>query len=106
MIQQHSTSTPIEMLPGIIRRTLITTEKMMICEFRFKASSVVPMHAHPHEQVGYVVSGKVIMTINGNDYELMTGDSYAAPSGISHSARIIDETVIIDTFSPPREDYK
>jgi quercetin dioxygenase-like cupin family protein len=105
MILQHSTITPIEMLPGVIRRTLITTEKMMICEFRFKAGAEVPTHSHPHEQVGYVVSGRVIMTIGANNYELLAGDSYAVPSGIAHSARIIDETIIIDTFSPPREDY-
>jgi quercetin dioxygenase-like cupin family protein len=106
MILQHSQSTPVDMLPGISRRTLITTDKLMICEFKFVAGAEVPTHSHPHEQVGYVVSGKVVMTINGEDYELTSGDSYAAPSGIPHSARIVDETVIIDTFSPPREDYK
>jgi quercetin dioxygenase-like cupin family protein len=106
MIHQHSKSTPIEMFPGITRYTLITTEKLMICEFNFNAGTEIPSHAHPHEQVGYVVSGKVIMTIDGKDYELTAGDSYAAPSGITHSARIVDDTIIIDTFSPPREDYK
>jgi quercetin dioxygenase-like cupin family protein len=106
MIQQHVNSTPVEMLPGIIRRTLITTDKLMICEFSFKPGAMIPSHSHSHEQVGYVVSGKVIMTIDGKDFELISGDSYAAPSNIVHSAKILDETIIIDTFSPPREDYR
>lgn len=106
MIRHHSDSKPIEMLPGIIRRTLITTDKLMICEFRFKAGAEIPIHEHPHEQVGYVVSGKVVMLIDGNEYNLGAGDSYGAPSGVSHSAKILEETIIIDTFSPPREDYE
>jgi quercetin dioxygenase-like cupin family protein len=106
MIRQHIESSLVEMLPGIIRRTLITTDKLMICEFRFTAGAAIPSHSHPHEQVGYVVSGKVIMTVDGQDYVLESGDSYAAPSNIMHSAKILDETIIIDTFSPPREDYK
>lgn len=105
MIQRNIESTPVEMIPGVFRRTLITTKKMMVCEFKFKSGAEIPIHAHPHEQVGYVASGKVRMTIDNKDYELSAGDTYAALSNISHGALIIDDATIIDTFSPPRDDY-
>jgi quercetin dioxygenase-like cupin family protein len=106
MIFRYIESTPVKVLPGVLRRTLITTDKLMVCEFKLNKAAEVPIHSHPHEQVGYVVKGNVRMTINNIEYELTTGDSYAAPPNVSHGASIIDDSIIIDTFSPPREDYK
>lgn len=105
-IQKRDDVKPIEMLPGLTRRTLVFGEKMMICEFDFDSNVTIPIHTHPHEQVGYVVRGKVRMTIGDQSYELATGDSYCAPSNIPHGAYTYEPTVIIDTFNPPREDYK
>lgn len=106
MIKRNIDSNPVEMVPGVIRRTLVTSNKMMICEFKFKADAEIPIHAHPHEQVGYIVSGRVRMTIDDKEFELSAGDSYAAPSNVTHGALILDDATIVDTFSPPREDYK
>ncbi len=106
MILHHADAKPVEMLPGLVRRTLIDGGAMMICEFTFEANTRIPDHAHPHEQVGYVVSGRVRMTVDGQDYDLGPGDSYRAPSGVRHGALTLEPTVIVDTFSPPREDYR
>ncbi len=96
----------VEMVPGLLRRTLVTGNSMMVCECTFKANVHVPTHSHPHEQVGYVVSGKLRIVIDGKSFDLGPGDTYCAPSNIPHSALTFEPTVVIDVFSPPREDYR
>ena len=56
-------------------------------------------------QAGYVVSGKIRITVDGKSRELGAGDSYIAPSGALHSAIALQKSVVVDAFSPPREDY-
>lgn len=106
MIYKNTDATPVEMLPGLLRRTLADGKSMLLCEFTFDANVQIPRHSHPHEQVGYVVSGRVRMTIDQQTYELGPGDSYWAPSGAPHSALTLQPCIIVDTFSPPREDYR
>ena len=96
----------INSMSGVIRRTLATGESIMICEFTFEANVAIPIHAHPHEQVGYVVDGLVEMVIGGEKFTLMKGDSYSAPSNNPHGANMLKPTIIVDSFSPPREDYR
>lgn len=97
---------PVEMLPGIHRRTLITTDEMMLVEFTLEKGAEVPMHHHPNEQMGYVISGEIEMTINGTARVCKPGDSYAIPGEVEHMARIVTDCVVLDIFSPPREDYR
>ncbi len=106
MIFLNKDAKAITALPGLTRKTLAQGQSMMICEFTFDAHVEVPIHSHPHEQVGYVVAGYVEMNIAGKKYDLKQGDSYYAPSNVPHGALTKEPTVIVDTFSPPREDYK
>ena len=93
------------MARGLTRRTLVSNETLMICRFDLECGVVIPEYSHPHDQASYVVSGKVCITVDGNTLELGAGDSYCAPSGALHSARALEASVVVDTFSPPREDY-
>ena len=97
---------PVEMLPGLDRRTLSCGARLMIAEFRARAGVEVPLHTHPHEQLGYVVSGEVQLTIRRQTARCGPGDSYTIASGVPHGARFLGECVVIDCFSPPREDYR
>jgi quercetin dioxygenase-like cupin family protein len=97
---------PVEMLPGLLRRTLGCSERLMIAEFRAQSGVLIPRHSHPHDQVGYVVSGQMELTIGEEAACCASGDSYAIPGGVEHGARFLKECVIIDCFSPPREDYR
>jgi quercetin dioxygenase-like cupin family protein len=106
MIFYNNETKPIPVLPGLVRKTLAQCPSMMICEFTFKANVEIPLHAHPHEQVGYLVEGQVEMTIDGKKNILNKGDSYYAPSNIPHGVYTLKPSIIIDTFSPPREDYQ
>jgi len=106
MILHNKDAKPIQVLPGLIRRTLAEGPSMMICEFIFDAHVTVPVHSHPHEQVGYIVEGRVEMSIDGKKTELLKGDTYVAPSNVPHGAYTLEPAVIVDSFSPPREDYR
>ena len=105
MIKLHTESNAVVMLPGLTRRTLVASQVLMICEFTFEPGVTIPMHSHPHEQVGYVVVGCVEMTVADHTATLTAGDSYYAPSDVPHGALTLEPTIIIDTFTPPREDY-
>ncbi len=97
--------TPVEMLPGLYRRTLAWGEKAMLCEFTAEAGVQVPLHSHPHEQVGMVQSGRVEFTVAGERWIAGPGDAYAIPGGVEHAARFLEPTVLLELFSPPREEY-
>ena len=97
---------PVEMRPGLIRRTLAVGDRVMICEFRGQAGVTIAAHDHPAEQAGYVVSGQMAFTISGVERLVGPGDSYVILGGGSHGARFVTDVVIVETFGPPRDDYK
>lgn len=83
-------------------------ENMLLAVVDLEAGSVLPVHSHPHEQCGYVISGEVEFTIGGETRLLHAGDVYFIPGGIEHGARVVsaDAAQVIDVFSPVREDLK
>ena len=68
--------------------------------------SQVPMHDHPHEQMGVVLEGEFVMVIGGESRTIKTGDKYVIPGGIEHGVPEVKiKSVALDIFTPPREDY-
>ncbi len=106
MIFQRSDATPVEMMPGLVRRVLAVSPTMMLAEFTFEQGASVPQHSHPNDQVGYVVAGRMEMTIGNQTVICGPGDSYHAPPDIPHSGVSLEPSVVIDVFHPPREDYR
>lgn len=96
----------IEMRPGVHRRTMSITDEVMICEFFLEREATVSPHQHMNDQAGYVVYGSVEVTIGDFTQVLERGDSYAIPGGIVHSVKAIIDSLLIDVFSPPRDDYR
>jgi quercetin dioxygenase-like cupin family protein len=78
----------------------------MIVEFRIKADVVVRLHQHPHDQIGYMVNGEMEMEIGGQMHIYRDGDSWAIPGGVTHQAYFPSDCVLIECFTPPREDYQ
>ncbi|MSP11854.1 MAG: cupin domain-containing protein [Chloroflexi bacterium] len=106
MILHYEDARPVEMMPGVTRRTMISGDKIMVCEIIIEAGAVVPFHSHPHEQAGYVVSGEMEWLVGDDSYRVKSGDGYKVPGGMQHSARGVTRVIVVDTFSPPREEYK
>ena len=78
----------------------------MVCEFFLERGTVVPTHQHMHEQSGYVVSGQVTFTIGDMTQTLLPGDSYAIPGDVPHSVTAEEDSVLVEIFSPPREEFR
>lgn len=105
MFFQRQDADIVEMMEGLTRRVLATSEGLMLAEFTFDQGAEVPAHSHPHDQVGYVVSGRLRMVIGDRIAECGPGDSYHAPPNVLHSGVALAPAVVIDVFNPPREDY-
>jgi quercetin dioxygenase-like cupin family protein len=78
----------------------------MLCEFFLERGAAVPEHQHPHDQVGYVIYGKLEMKVGDEVRVCQPGDTYQIAGGLLHSARALADTLVIDAFTPPREDYR
>jgi quercetin dioxygenase-like cupin family protein len=90
---------------GAERRVLSHGENLMAVQFNFKAGTTAPMHSHPHEQIGYVVSGEIQLFMAGlEDERLTAGCSYYVSPNVSHGVRVLEPTVLLDCFTPARED--
>ena len=92
-------------LEGIERKTLVHGEKMLMTEFRLRKGCVLPRHAHEHEQTGYLVKGRIRLSIGAEVYDAQAGDSWSIPGGVEHGAEILEESAAIEVFSPVRDDY-
>jgi quercetin dioxygenase-like cupin family protein len=77
----------------------------MVAQTTIEAGTRVPDHAHPHEQITYVVKGRLEMCVGVETYVLGSGDSLLIPSEATHCGTAQEETTLIDVFSPPREDF-
>lgn len=90
---------------GVSLDSLAVGEKSMVCKMNYVVGNFATEHAHPHEQSGYVISGRYLMTVKEQAYELGPGDSYAIPGNTPHSFKVIESGEVIDVFTPIREDY-
>ncbi|GAG14755.1 unnamed protein product, partial [marine sediment metagenome] len=59
----YDSASPVEMLPGVVRRTLTDGDRLMLIEVTVEQGAVVPMHTHPHEQTGYLISGRFLFEL-------------------------------------------
>ncbi|MSO96150.1 MAG: cupin domain-containing protein [Thermoleophilia bacterium] len=94
-----------ELVPGVTMRPLFG-QGAMLNLIEFSPGTSVPLHAHPHEQLGHVLEGEVLMTIGGIDYPLGPGDAYQIPGGVEHGAVCEERCLVMDIFAPVREDYR
>lgn len=90
--------------PGIMRRTLASGPQMMQMIVRLAPGSHLPEHQHPHEQLTHILRGRLRLYIAGEAHDLGPGDSRCIPGNTMHAADTLEEALVIDTFSPPRED--
>lgn len=94
-----------ELMEGILLKPLAYGEKTMLCEFRLEKGRMLPLHSHPHEQTGYLVSGRMNMIIGDEKKEARAGDSWSIPGGAEHGAEVMEDAVVVEVFCPVREDY-
>jgi quercetin dioxygenase-like cupin family protein len=89
-----------------VERKVVLGERLMMVMYRFAPNQVWPEEAHEAEQGGYILKGRIELTLpaRGEKHLLGAGDGYLIPSQVPHSWRVLEETTLIDFFSPPRQE--
>lgn len=105
MFVRHSVQGYHSPFDGIELKTLAYGEKTMMTQFRLQKGATLPRHRHPHEQTGYLVSGKMRLFVNEQQIECHPGDSWTIPGDAEHGAEILEDAIAVEVFSPIREDY-
>ena len=90
---------------GIQRQLYGYDDKIMLVKVKFEKGAVGALHEHPHSQVTYVESGVYEITIGGEKRIIKKGDGYYAPPNVVHGAVCLEPGMLIDVFSPVREDF-
>lgn len=94
-----------EIKQGIRRQILGYDSDLMLVRVYFEAGIVADRHKHRHQQISYVERGKFEVEIDGKKEILSAGDCFIIPSGALHGAICLEEGILIDTFSPKRDDF-
>jgi quercetin dioxygenase-like cupin family protein len=105
MTQYDWNSMPAEQLNPQITRRVVHTENLTIARLQIAKDAVVPEHSHVNEQVATVERGALKFQIGGHDVVLRDGQSLAIPSNVPHSVVALEDTTVMDIFSPRREDW-
>lgn len=99
-------SIPVEKISEGIERQMVIGQNLMICRLKFDPFVVTPAHSHPHEQLTLVMQGKVKFILGDEERIMSAGNVLHFPSNHWHGATMLDEEVVlIDIFSPIREDF-
>jgi quercetin dioxygenase-like cupin family protein len=99
---------PAEPMKGSITRQLITSQRMMIAHVRLKKGDEVPKHSHENEQITYILEGALHFWLGAKgDREVIVraGEVLVIPSNLEHRAVALEETLDVDVFNPPRQDW-
>ena len=105
MFKKRTAGETTEVIQGIHLKTLVYGDKTLMTEVFLEKGAVIPPHGHPSEQTGYLVSGRMEFIIDGMKQIAEPGDSWSIASNVEHSATAIEETLVVEVFSPVREDY-
>ena len=97
-----------ERVSDMLERRLITGDRMMLAHVYLKKGCIVPKHAHENEQLTYILEGALKFRIGEDGAEeiiVSAGEVLLIPSNIPHMAEALEETLDVDVFSPPRQDW-
>jgi quercetin dioxygenase-like cupin family protein len=98
-------SVDVEELAVNIRRRMIAGTKEMLVRWELTKGAVAGRHSHPHEQIVVMVHGKLRLIVGDDETIMGRDDIVVIPPNVPHEAHALEDTVVIDIFSPPREDF-
>jgi quercetin dioxygenase-like cupin family protein len=94
-----------EMLDGVHMKTLAHGDRTSLVEVKIDRGAVIPGHRHSHEQTGYLVAGRLVFTVGGDQFEAVPGSSWCIAGDVEHAAEAVEDCVVVEVFSPVREEY-
>lgn len=98
-------SVPAEQLNPLVERKVIHTRNMTIARLALTKKAFVPEHQHVNEQISMVEQGTLRFVVGGKEVIVRAGEMLHLPPGIPHSAEALEDSVAVDLFAPPREDW-
>ncbi len=98
-------SVELEELSSLLQRQMIVGDKVMLARVLLKKGCVVPRHSHHNEQITYILDGALKFVLNGEEVVVRTGEVLCIPSNVPHEAIALEDTIDLDIFTPPREDW-
>lgn len=99
---------PKERVTDVISRRLVTGDRMMLAHVYLDKGALVPQHSHENEQLTYILEGALHFWIGADKSEeviVRAGEVLYIPSNVPHEARALEDTLDVDVFSPPRQDW-
>jgi quercetin dioxygenase-like cupin family protein len=96
---------PVLAFANLHRRVLAFNDALMLAEHVMGEGAVFPRHSHPHQQLAYLVSGRIRVFCGGETFEATAGDSFVLRGGVEHEVHALERSVALDIFTPYREDY-
>ena len=99
---------PKEKLSEVLERRLITGDRMMLSHVYIKKGGIVPRHQHENEQITYILEGGLRFWIGADEsqvIDVLAGEVLHIPSLVFHKAEALADTIDVDVFSPPRQDW-
>jgi quercetin dioxygenase-like cupin family protein len=105
VVVAHENGKASEPERGLKRRVLAYNDKLFLAEHEMVRGWVGTVHSHPHDQIVYVVRGHLRVTCQGKTFDVRTGGTFVVRGGVEHGASAIEESLVIDVFTPCREDY-
>ncbi|HEV8383577.1 MAG TPA: cupin domain-containing protein [Candidatus Acidoferrales bacterium] len=97
---------PKEKISEGVERQVIWGDKSTLARFHFAKGVHIPPHKHEGEQQTYVLEGSMRINAAGRDFELRAGEVLVIPTWLEHEVWFLENCVVLDFFSPPREDWK
>ena len=97
---------PVEQLSATIGRQLIHTETMTLARVLLARGAVVPLHEHENEQIATVLEGRLRFIVDGDERIVAAGESVALAANVPHEVEALEDSVVLDVFSPVRQDWR
>jgi quercetin dioxygenase-like cupin family protein len=91
--------------PGLGRQVMSSSPAMMLVRHTMTAGWIGTRHSHPHEQLVYILRGRIRFEHPGGAFEIGPGDSFLVPGNVLHQASALEDSEVLDIFTPTREDY-
>ena len=95
----------LEDLKPLLQRQMLVGQNMMLARVLLKKGCIVPEHSHHNEQITYILEGALKFWIDGREIVVRAGEVLTIPPYMPHKAEAIEDTVDLDVFNPPREDW-
>ena len=99
---------PRDELTPLIARRMITGERMMVAQLYLEEGAIVPSHSHENEQITYVIEGRMRFWLGADESQVVdvaAGEVLHIPSGLPHRVLVLERSLDVDLFAPPRQDW-